>query len=816
MKIFGFFFPVLLLFFSLAQAQTERYYGKASTDESFYSISKNANGDFSLLGTSESQATDGVDFFLAKTNAQGQQQWTHQWHYFKQDVGKKVLTFPNGDMLVVGYGFDPLTNTYKGYYARFDGTGQVVWENVATAPLQDMQLVDAMFTSDGNILMLGNHFSQPYTSTTGVIKVSTSGSLLYAQNYGANVSGTTYSFAEKSNGDVLIGVEDAVAQNIITISSSGLYMSIDAITAHPLNLKVAANNIYVSDRFSLEKYDLSFNQLWQISYSNGGGILTNILSNGNLMTIDGNTFSEVAATDGTILWTQTLNPPNRFYMYLDGVEKNASEWVFTGYGVESGVSMGGTDGLFDLVSGTDGTPISTSLLGQTGVDADEYGQAVVESVDGGIVMMGSANVDRTQMTKVIKASRSGAVEWETTLGQPYEVYNGWSICNANNGGYVIMGYQSDSLSIGIFATKLDAQGVQQWSKLYPTGTSSPIFGSVKPYPTGGYVIAGNAVTPSGQGNCIIRIDNNGDTLWIKYFRFSNNNNTYDMCIANDGGIVVAGRCRITGSNINHSWLMKTDANGNLVWNKTYISLPTESSRFTSVVENPSTGDLYAYGLFSTSVSGGIENSCLIKTDSNGDSLNHYVLQGSATLGRRGYKARLNSANEVLLFGLYALGTDMLVRQASISKLNPNLNLVWDKQYTYKQAALVYDAYVTNDDSLVALGSAINPDRGYADTDFYLLSTDSDGRSADIAPRGLDFKVSLYPNPTANGIITLAITTATFEPLTAEVYDINGKRLQTTPITQQISTLSLESLASGAYFVRVFDKNNRAITRTVVK
>jgi len=82
---------------------------------------------------------------------------------------------------------------------------------------------------------------------------------------------------------------------------------------------------------------------------------------------------------------------------------------------------------------------------------------------------------------------------------------------------------------------------------------------------------------------------------------------------NDGGYIIAGRTDSFGAGLSDFWLIKTDAGGNMQWNKTFGGADSETA--TSVIQT-SDGGYVIVGL--TNSSGTSPDFYMVKTDSNGN------------------------------------------------------------------------------------------------------------------------------------------------------------------------------------------------------
>jgi hypothetical protein len=113
--------------------------------------------------------------------------------------------------------------------------------------------------------------------------------------------------------------------------------------------------------------------------------------------------------------------------------------------------------------------------------------------------------------------------------------------------------------------------------------------------------------------------------WSKTYGGSGYDCAYAVIRTVDGGYAVAGETDSSGGVLSDAWLVKTDVNGVLLWNRTYGSVGTDSAQ--AVVQTSDGG--YALGGYTSSSGSGGFDVWLVKTDGNG------VLQWSRTHGGSG-------------------------------------------------------------------------------------------------------------------------------------------------------------------------------------
>jgi hypothetical protein len=140
--------------------------------------------------------------------------------------------------------------------------------------------------------------------------------------------------------------------------------------------------------------------------------------------------------------------------------------------------------------------------------------------------------------------------------------------------------------------------------------------SVQQTSDGGYILAGYTGSFGAGLNDIflIKTDANGNVQWAKTYGGTNHDSAYSVQQTSDGGYIVAGLTRSFGAVGDDIFLIKTDAKGNIQWAKTYGGKGSE--RASSVRQTADGG----YILAGTTISFGAGGAdiFLIKTDAKGN------------------------------------------------------------------------------------------------------------------------------------------------------------------------------------------------------
>lgn len=248
--------------------------------------------------------------------------------------------------------------------------------------------------------------------------------------------------------------------------------------------------------------------------------------------------------------------------------------------------------------------------------------AVKKTTDGGSIAVGmsvSSNGDISgahggQDGLVVKFSSTGVKEWAKVFGGTgNEVFS--SVVQATDGGYIATGYTNSNdgdvsgihgAQIDFWVIKLNSSGVLQWQKCFG-GTGGENANSIIALSDGSFVLAGAATSTSGDvsGNhgggdaWLIKISATGTLLWQKCFGGSGSESFASISQTSDGGFIAGGQTsssdgQVTGFHgVGDYWLVKTDASGNLEWQKTYGG--SKSASYAAAAMQTSDGGYFISG-----------------------------------------------------------------------------------------------------------------------------------------------------------------------------------------------------------------------------
>ena len=207
-----------------------------------------------------------------------------------------------------------------------------------------------------------------------------------------------------------------------------------------------------------------------------------------------------------------------------------------------------------------------------GTDYD-FAKSVQQTTDGGYVVAGyycNSSRDEDWDAWLIKTDADGNEQWSKTFGKTTYDFADY-VRQTADGGYIMAG-STEYGNAGIFGyawlIKTDADGNMQWdnSRLGYGATSA--YG-VQQTADGGYITAGRKVVAGGEDSFLIKVDTNGNVEWEKDFGGVDADRAYSVQLTSDGGYVIPGETWSFGAGDYDAWFVKTDATGNLEWDKTF-------------------------------------------------------------------------------------------------------------------------------------------------------------------------------------------------------------------------------------------------------
>jgi hypothetical protein len=251
----------------------------------------------------------------------------------------------------------------------------------------------------------------------------------------------------------------------------------------------------------------------------------------------------------------------------------------------------------------------------------EVGKCIIAIADGYVITgfsnsYGHGGID----VYLLKTDMEGNRVWNRTYGGGGDDM-GYSVVAVGD-GYVITGYTTSfNVDMNVYLVKTDTNGTMIWQKTY--GGADWCMGySVTPV-ADGYVIAG-LIAPYGQSDrniYLVKTDTNGTMLWNRTYDGTANYEAFSLMAVSDGFVISGNTGPLRNRNKN-IYLMKTDTNGTMLWNEV-LNDPENPYGYTAIAV--SDGYVISGSVFLNNYSSG---AYLVKTDTNGTMLWNKTINGT--------------------------------------------------------------------------------------------------------------------------------------------------------------------------------------------
>ena len=251
-----------------------------------------------------------------------------------------------------------------------------------------------------------------------------------------------------------------------------------------------------------------------------------------------------------------------------------------------------------------------------GGSGDDSPRSILQTTDGGFVVFGFTNSTDGDLSAktlnvndywLLKLDAEGNLQWQKTYGGSKDD-RGQKVIQTADGGYAITGYaMSDdgdaSNNEGFhdnWVLRLDALGEILWEKSFGFSGHDHSYDIIET-PDGGLFFSGflDVTSSNGEGSTNknsgltrhgvgefwgTKLDADGTIVWRKFFGGTNNDRSFGVINALDGGFILSGASESDDFDISDPkgsydfWVVKVDKNGSLEWERSFGGTGIEQSR----------------------------------------------------------------------------------------------------------------------------------------------------------------------------------------------------------------------------------------------
>jgi hypothetical protein len=411
----------------------------------------------------------------------------------------------------------------------------------------------------------------------------------------------------------------------------------------------------------------------------------------------------------------------------------------------------------------------------------DWGWEVQQTYDGGYIVAGQATPPGAFWTNawLLKIDASGDTVWSKIYGDNDCVDGMYS---TSDSGYIMVGSSLSTITDNesIWLIKTDANGDTAWTKRFRSDADD--WGrSVRQTYDGGYIITGitECWGPTIGDLILLKTDSAGVEVWSRpyygdYFEWGES-----VRQTSDSGYIVTGWTESYGAGASNVWLLKTDANGDTLWAKTYGGNEDDQGR--CVEQTPDGG--YIVAAITNSFGSGNSAVWLIKTDADGDTLWTRVY-GEET-GAAAYSVEALDNGYYIVAGEKTspgTGSDVWVL-----KVRPDGDTSWTRTYGGNYSDWADHIQQTSDGGYIVTGATYS--YGAGDMDMWLLKLTAVGveEESNYQLSTGNGQLSIHPNPfTHNTVMEFIVHSSEFvdvetrHVMSLHIHDLSGRLVKSFP------------------------------------
>jgi hypothetical protein len=405
------------------------------------------------------------------------------------------------------------------------------------------------------------------------------------------------------------------------------------------------------------------------------------------------------------------------------------------------------------------------------VNYQDYGWCAYETPDGGFFAAGyGVRPGRNTDVYVVRTNSNGDTLWTKTYGGL-----GSDMCysaqQTSDGGHILAGMTCsyDDINGEVYIVKIDESGTRQWYRNYNRRSdAAEMARSVRQTSDGGYVMTGVVYASNGYPDIwLLKTNASGDTIWTRTYGGSDIETGLCVWQTLDKGYVISGSTYSFGDSV-QVYLVKTDSVGTLQWQKTYGGTRTDFGY--SVQQTSDGGYIVTAGTYS--LGAGSMDAWLIKTNANGDTL------WTKTFGTVNmdfcFGVQQTTDGGYILAGEVYNGGAPNIPDVLLIKTDAQGNLQWQRTYGGSDVDYSYSARQTSDGGYIVAGLSASMGDTYGDV--YLIKTNPDG-TIEVQEKPSDEtliqEVKISPNPFASFATACGRKNEKFI-----LYDIAGRKAGT--------------------------------------
>ena len=457
-----------------------------------------------------------------------------------------------------------------------------------------------------------------------------------------------------------------------------------------------------------------------------------------------------------------------------------------------------------------------------GLPGYNYGKRALQTNDDGYLILGNkSGFTGNSDIYLIKTDTLGKLIWDKAIGNS-KIEWAEDIIKTFDNGYLIAGYSNYGINndYQVLLIKIDSLFNVEWLKNYG-GTNWEFGYSVVQAADSGFIVTGETYSYGNGDNdvFVLKTDKNGNKLWHKAY----GGQTEDVgksITTNGSNYLIAGYTNSFGNGQFDAYVLKINNQGDTIWTKTFgDSLDDKAYAIKQITDSTTIfcGFTENYGALK-------KDGLIVKIDSLGSEV--WVKHHGGSEDEKYYDCFITPQKHLLFAGhTESFGYDK--KDVYVVELDEGEWFKLSNTFGRKYDETANSIIMTSDSGFVLLGSTESI--GVGESNIYLVKTDSILK-IDNTIYSHELKVNeiikekntginIYPNP-SDGEFIIKSKNDYFKNTSIELFDVNGKKVfskSTICLSQNINhKIDVSFLNNGFYIVKISNKGILTYGKIIIR
>jgi hypothetical protein len=184
--------------------------------------------------------------------------------------------------------------------------------------------------------------------------------------------------------------------------------------------------------------------------------------------------------------------------------------------------------------------------------------------DGGYILCGVFSGFGNDTLALIRTDALGEPLWERRYSGGLGRDIGYNVVETSDGGFAVCGFTGADPQLDALVIRVDSQGELLWTSVFDLGATE-YANAIRQLPDGGFIVLCDNGEIGGLGDGVLhllRLNTDGGLMWSSAFSATEGLSARGLCVNGDGGFTIAGTVGYPQRDV---ILLRSDAQGEELW-----------------------------------------------------------------------------------------------------------------------------------------------------------------------------------------------------------------------------------------------------------